>query len=240
MSIPAASLSTDQALPSFYYGRQTKPLFAVESLLSAFLPASSLFALPRSTYYRFPPTQAESGLILLEEGIASLCHAENNMVISTIFAPSLLGLIDGYGVFNGIPEKHHCSLFAETDLRGRWIGHQAAVEILNAQNLWQEMAHVLAQRLMVLSMRSQEMMGVDSYLMVRTLLTELADYPEAYRRQINVLSFFFAPYQPVAQPHYVDSVGAAQRWLHYGPSRCAEDHRPPASRPLLNPRGGGA
>ncbi|HBS9100045.1 TPA: cytoplasmic protein, partial [Klebsiella pneumoniae] len=25
MSIPAASLSTDQALPSFYYGRQTKP-----------------------------------------------------------------------------------------------------------------------------------------------------------------------------------------------------------------------
>ena len=189
MSIPAASPSTDQALTSFYYGRQTKPLLAVKSLLSAFLPVSSPFALPRSTYYRFPPTQAESGLILLEEGIASLCHAENNMVISTIFAPSLLGLIDGYGVFNGIPEKHHCSLLAETDLRGRWIGHQAAVEILNAQNLWQEMAHVLAQRLMVLSMRSQEMMGVDSYLMVRTLLTELADCPEEYRRQINALSF---------------------------------------------------
>ena len=150
MSIPAASLSTDQALPSFYYGRQTKPLFAVESLVSAFRPASSPFALPRSTYYRFPPTQAESGLILLEEGIASLCHAENNMVISTIFSPSLLGLIDGYGVFNGIPEKHHCSLFAETDLRGHWIGHQAAVEILNEKNLWQDMAHVLAQRLMVL------------------------------------------------------------------------------------------
>ncbi|KFJ74796.1 hypothetical protein DR88_3224 [Klebsiella pneumoniae] len=165
------------------------------------------------------------------------------MVISTIFAPSLLGLIDGYGVFNGIPEKHHCSLFAETDLRGRWIGHQAAVEILNAQNLWQEMAHVLAQRLMVLSMRSQEMMGVDSYLMVRTLLTELADYPEEYRRQINALSFIqrhTAPHQPVAQPCYVDSGRAAQRWLHYGPSRGAGKDNPHASRPLLNPRGGGA
>ena len=33
------------------------------------------------------------------------------------------------------------------------------------------------------------MVGVDSYLMVRTLLMELADYPEAYRQQINVLSF---------------------------------------------------
>jgi hypothetical protein len=104
MSIPAASPSTDQALPSFYYGRQTKPLFAVESLLSAFLPASSPFALPRSTYYRFPPTQEESGIILIEEGIASVCHAEN-MVVSTIFAPSLLGLIDGYGAFNGIRKK---------------------------------------------------------------------------------------------------------------------------------------
>lgn len=74
-------------------------------------------------------------------------------------------------------------------LRGRWIGHQVAVEILNEKNLWQEMAHILAQRLMVLRMRSQEMVGVDSYPMVRTLLTELADYPEAYRRQINALSF---------------------------------------------------
>lgn len=81
------------------------------------------------------------------------------MVVSTIFAPSLLGLIDGYGAFNGIPEKSHCSVFAETDLRGRWIGHQVAVEILNEKNLWQEMAHILAQRLMVLRMRSQEMVG---------------------------------------------------------------------------------
>jgi len=42
---------------------------------------------------------------------------------------------------------------------------------------------------MVLSMREQELMGVDSYLMVRTLLMELAGYPEAYRRKINVLNF---------------------------------------------------
>lgn len=34
-----------------------------------------------------------------------------------------------------------------------------AVEILNEKNLWQEMAHILAQRLMVLRMRSQEMVG---------------------------------------------------------------------------------
>ncbi len=161
----------------------------MESLLSAFRPVSTSFELAQSNYYHFPLAQSESGFILLEEGVASVCFAENQLVISTILAPAILGLIDNYGVFNGLPDKRHCSLFAETDLSGRWIAHQAAVNILNEKNLWQEMAHILTQRLMVLSMRERELLGVDSYQMVRILLMELAVYSETYRRQINVLRF---------------------------------------------------
>lgn len=161
----------------------------MESLLSTFRPVSTPFELAQSNYYHFPLAQSESGFILLEEGVASVCFAENQLVISTILAPAILGLIDNYGVFNGLPDKRHCSLFAETDLSGRWIAHQAAVNILNEKNLWQEMAHILTQRLMVLSMRERELLGVDSYQMVRILLMELAVYSETYRRQINVLRF---------------------------------------------------
>lgn len=161
----------------------------MESLLSAFRPVSTPFELAQSNYYHFPLAQSESGFILLEEGVASVCFAENQLVISTILAPAILGLIDNYGVFNGLPDKRHCSLFAETDLSGRWIAHQAAVNILNEKNLWQEMAHILTQRLMVLSMRERELLGGDSYQMVRILLMELAVYSETYRRQINVLRF---------------------------------------------------
>lgn len=161
----------------------------MESLLSAFRPVSTPFELAQSNYYHFPLAQSESGFILLEAGVASVCFAENQLVISTILAPAILGLIDNYGVFNGLPDKRHCSLFAETDLSGRWIAHQAAVNILNEKNLWQEMAHILTQRLMVLSMRERELLGVDSYQMVRILLMELAVYSETYRRQINVLRF---------------------------------------------------
>ncbi|HHJ4285184.1 TPA: helix-turn-helix domain-containing protein [Klebsiella quasipneumoniae] len=161
----------------------------MESLLSAFRPVSTPFELAQSNYYHFPLAQSESGFILLEEGVASVCFAENQLVISTVLAPAILGLIDNYGVFNGLPDIRHSSLFAETDLSGRWIAHQAAVNILNEKNLWQEMAHILTQRLMVLSMREQELLGVDSYQMVRILLMELAVYSETYRRQINVLRF---------------------------------------------------
>lgn len=111
------------------------------------------------------------------------------MVVTPLFSPSILGFMNGYGLFDDIPHKQHYVLFAETDLRGRWISHQAAVDILNEQNLWRHVTHILAQRLMVLSMREQELIGVDSYLMVRTLLMELADYPENYRKKINVLNF---------------------------------------------------
>ena len=189
MSKPDANGQNSRSLPSFFYRRRTKPLPAVESLLSAFRPVSTPFELAQSNYYHFPLAQSESGFILLEEGVASVCFAENQLVISTVLAPAILGLIDNYGVFNGLPDKRHCSLFAETDLSGRWIAHQAAVNILNEKNLWQEMAHILTQRLMVLSMREQELLGVDSYQMVRILLMELAVYSETYRRQINVLRF---------------------------------------------------
>lgn len=189
MSKPDANGQNSRSLPSLFYGRRTKPLPAVESLLSAFRPVSTPFELAQSNYYHFPLAQSESGFILLEEGVASVCFAENQLVISTILAPAILGLIDNYGVFNGLPDKRHCSLFAETDLSGRWIAHQAAVNILNEKNLWQEMAHILTQRLMVLSMRERELLGVDSYQMVRILLMELAVYSETYRRQINVLRF---------------------------------------------------
>ena len=189
MSKPDANGQNSRSLPSFFYGRRTKPLPAVESILSAFRPVSTPFELAQSNYYHFPLAQSESGFILLEEGVASVCFAENQLVISTILAPAILGLIDNYGVFNGLPDKRHCSLFAETDLSGRWIAHQAAVNILNEKNLWQEMAHILTQRMMVLSMSEQELLGVDSYQMVRILLMELAVYSETYRRQINVLRF---------------------------------------------------
>ena len=189
MSKPDANGQNSRSLPSFFYGRRTKPLPAVESILSAFRPVSTPFELAQSNYYHFPLAQSESGFILLEKGVASVCFAENQLVISTVLAPAILGLIDNYGVFNGLPDKRHCSLFAETDLSGRWIAHQAAVNILNEKNLWQEMAHILTQRLMVLSMRERELLGVDSYQMVRILLMELAVYSETYRRQINVLRF---------------------------------------------------
>ena len=78
----------------------------------------------------FRPDQAEPGVIMLEEGIASICHGEKQMVVTPLFSPSILGFMDGYGLFDDIPQQRHYVLFAETDLHGRWISHQAAVDMV--------------------------------------------------------------------------------------------------------------
>ena len=44
-------------------------------------------------------------------------------------------------------------------------------------------------RLMVMSVRDRELVGVDSYLKVRALLIELWAYASEYRQSINVLNF---------------------------------------------------
>ncbi len=95
-----------------------------------------------------------------------------------------------------------------------------AVEILNEKNLWQEMAHIPgAATDGVEDAFAGDGGGGFLSDVVRTLLTELADYPEEYRRQINALSFIQRRTN-LSRSRVMSILGrAAQRWLHYGPSR---------------------
>ncbi|MFQ9621632.1 MAG: hypothetical protein ACLR17_03650 [Enterobacteriaceae bacterium] len=59
---------------------------------------------------------------------------------------------------------------------------------MDEQNLWHDIARILAHRLLVMAIREKEFIGVESFIMIRTLILELGSYPEEYREQINVLN----------------------------------------------------
>lgn len=40
-----------------------------------------------------------------------------------------------------------------------------------------------------MAIREKEFIGVESFIMIRTLILELGSYPDEYREQINVLNF---------------------------------------------------
>nr|WP_221925170.1 winged helix-turn-helix transcriptional regulator [Enterobacter hormaechei] len=176
-------------LHAFSFGQNTKPMLAIETLFSALSPAGKPFELEMGAVFHLSPSREEAGIILLENGICSICHSRNNLLITSAFSPSILGLIDGYSTYYEVPARPQHYLYGETHCRGKFVALDDFVSIADEQNLWHDVARILAHRMMVMSAREEEMVGVDSYLKVRTMLIELGSYPEEYRLQIQALSF---------------------------------------------------
>ncbi|WP_333012601.1 helix-turn-helix domain-containing protein [Kluyvera sichuanensis] len=176
-------------LHSFFFGRTTKPLLAIASLFDALIPIASPFELKAADTFHFAPTRDDASIMLLNNGVCSVCHGESDLVKTTVFAPSVLGLIDGYGSFYDVPISPRQYIFAETVCTGYRVPLDLFVSTLDEKNLWHDVSRILAHRLIVMTIREREFVGTDSYVMVRTLLLELHSYPLEYREQINVLSF---------------------------------------------------
>ncbi len=87
------------------------------------------------------------------------------------------------------PARPEHFLLAETVCTGRFVRLPDFIKIADECDLWHDVARCLAYRLMVMSARDRELVGVDSYLKVRALLTEIWAYPQAYRESIIVLNF---------------------------------------------------
>ncbi|EPE7437998.1 helix-turn-helix domain-containing protein, partial [Salmonella enterica subsp. enterica serovar Chester] len=109
--------------------------------------------------------------------------------ISSSFAPSVVGMVDSYGATYNVPARPEHFLLAETVCTGRFVRLPDFIKIADECDLWHDVARCLAYRLMVMSARDRELVGVDSYLKVRALLTEIWAYPQAYRESIIVLNF---------------------------------------------------
>lgn len=185
----APDLPSKNALNSFVYGAETKSLPVIDDLFTTLLPVSTPIGFKMKQKFKLSPTREQAGVLLLESGVYAFCHSESDIVVSTIFAPTVLGLIDAYSAFYDVPSRPLHYIYAETSGSGHFVPVDEFVRVLDEQNQWHDVAKVLAQRMIVMSIREKEFIGTDSYPMVRSLLLELQNYPEKYRGKINVLDF---------------------------------------------------
>lgn len=93
------------SLRSFSFGRNTKPALAVQRIFQALLPVSTPLELQPDERFEFCDTENNAHIFLLREGTGVVCHDENNMAITTLFSPSVLGLIDGYSTFYDVEAR---------------------------------------------------------------------------------------------------------------------------------------
>ncbi|MFP2240971.1 helix-turn-helix domain-containing protein [Pseudescherichia vulneris] len=174
---------------AYDFSRKTHPYSAVSLLHEKLIPCSKPFSLPADDTYNLSPNTNESALILMTSGIYSYCHAESDLYIATGFSPGVIGLVDGYSLYYNVEERPKHYIVAETVCVGHLVPIENFLRCADEFELWHDISRILAHRLMVMSARESEIVGVDSYTTVRALLSELWMYPEYYRNQINVEKF---------------------------------------------------
>ncbi|WP_312951732.1 helix-turn-helix domain-containing protein [Superficieibacter sp.] len=189
MNLENIENNNDDSLHSFIFARQGKPYASFDKIFSALIPYSVPISLAAGEVYQLGARKEESKIVLLLEGICSCCHKESQLHLGSMFAPSMLGMLDSYArTFNVSAWPEHY-VIAETDCKGYSILLADFLELADRFELWHDVARILLHRLMIMSAREQELVGVDSYIKVKAQLIEVWAYPEAYRKRINILNF---------------------------------------------------
>lgn len=183
------SEDSPHSLHAFEFSQQTKPLKAIMGLHKALTPFGTGFTLNASTKMLLSNDRESAFILLVTSGCFSISHVQDDLHIATVFAPTVVGLIDGYSLYYDVKARPQHYIRAETDCAGWIIPLDLFVEKCDEFNLWHDIARILAQRLMVLSARDSELVGHDAYSKIRSLLMELWLYPEDIRLQIKASSF---------------------------------------------------
>lgn len=152
-------------------------------------PFGTAFTLRASTKMLLSNERESAFILLVTSGCFAVSHAQVELHMATVFAPTVVGLIDGYSLYYDVKARPQHYIRAETDCTGWIVPLDLFVEKCDEFNLWHDIARILAQRMMVMSAHDSELVGNDAYSKIRSLLMELWLYPEDVRLQIKVSSF---------------------------------------------------
>ncbi|HFZ8995715.1 TPA: helix-turn-helix domain-containing protein [Citrobacter freundii] len=177
------------SLHSFYFRMTTKPIETIEHLLEKLTPFGVAFSLNANERMSLSQDNGKSFIVLMSSGCFSITHSASNLYISTVFAPSITGLVDSYGSHYDVKHSPRHDIRAETRCEGWLVPLDIFVQKCYELNLWHDVAKILAHRIMCLSARDSEMVGSDAYSKIRALLLEVGLYPEEIRHQITISSF---------------------------------------------------
>ncbi len=189
MNLKNTEKNDDSSLHFFTFSQKSKPLSKIEHLLHHLIPSATPLSLAKGEIFPLRLEKESARIFLLTKGIVSFCHHKSQRQICITFAPNVIGLTDCYASIYDVAGWHQHDIWAETACEGYSILHSDFRRIADEQALWHDIACILAQRLGALNAHADEIVGVDSYLKVRTLLIELWAYPAEFRQQITILNF---------------------------------------------------
>ncbi len=173
----------------FSFAVKSKPMKAIETIFSHLLPYSKKISLKKGKSYRLNEEKEGVGLIFINDGLVSAINSDSGHFTYTLYPPTIVGLSHGYGAFYNVPGSIRSTLFAETDATLYFVSLQSFIDIADTQELWHDVARILAHRITTLINKESTYIGEDSYSIIRSVIQEVWLYPDSYRLQISLPRF---------------------------------------------------
>ncbi|WP_224234186.1 helix-turn-helix domain-containing protein [Klebsiella grimontii] len=173
----------------FSYVIKNKPINTITSLCLALLPYGQEILLKKNKCYRLNEEKEGVGIILVINGLVAAIDSHSGIYTHTLYPPTIVGLIHGLRAFNEMSGPMKNILIAETDATLVFVPLQVFIDKVDNDNLWHDVAKILAHRLMAMKSKEREFLSTDAYRIIKTLIQEVWFYPEEYRKHINLPHF---------------------------------------------------
>ena len=139
MKVDIAENDNENTLHSYLFSQQAKPHAALDALFSALWSFGKPFNLNPGDEFLLN-SGGENKIVLLQSGIFSFCRCGSGLHVCSAFAPSIVGLVDSYGVTYDVPTRPEHFLVAETECSGRAVSLPDFIKTVDECDLWHDVA----------------------------------------------------------------------------------------------------
>jgi len=158
-----------------------KPIVALERLFNAVESLSQPFELLEGESLWIQP---ENPMIwMFTDGLLTIMRRRDGLHLQSARANLIYGLAEAFQY------RGFLLVRAETTCRGCCLPVSSFIEIINSNGLWHDVAVVLSYYINILIYRDQQLVGSDTYTIIRHKLIELMTYSESFRMKSKNSAF---------------------------------------------------
>lgn len=158
-----------------------KPVLALDALFDAIKPISKPFELLEGENLSI---QAENPILwFFTEGLLTVIRKSDELHLQSARAKFI------YGIAEAFQYRGFLLVRAEMLSKGYYISTSEFIKVINHNELWSDVAEVLSYYINMLVYRDQQLVGSNTYTIIRHKLIELMTYSESFRLKPNNSAF---------------------------------------------------
>lgn len=166
-----------------YISKPNKPLRAIEAIYKNIEPYGNEFSIRNNEILSTTENDGESCFTFIAYGQFTVYRGTDGLLVHSGSSPSLIGVIEYFQ-----PRNAYYAL-TDTPCSGIKINAGVACDLFTRNDLWRSVFEVQVYFTQILQMRDSQLVGVNSYLIIRNKLIELLQTPDEIRKKISVLIY---------------------------------------------------